>query len=247
MIALFYSKIVCLQRSLPPRWNLAKRVEQPVLSRSRQTRLHRLLEMTRHLAQMPRAHMRPPAPLPTVIGAGAVAVGGHFKPRPSGPKLWPEIVRPAGRRPTCTWTKSSVSWPRGSGPARGAGPGRGDGLLHVILDGTIIESDRCRGPVISAEGELIDLWYSGKANVHGGGNMQFVATFGGSRRVLPTQNPGRCTTRPLAHSPSRHYQPGQDRRHRSRRPGLDHFEHGYITWKSLRSLHCDIPGRSVRP
>jgi hypothetical protein len=31
----------------------------------------------------------------------------------------------------------------------------------VILDGTIIESDRCCEPVISAKGEGIDLWYSG--------------------------------------------------------------------------------------
>ena len=35
--------------------------------------------------------------------------------------------------------------------------------LMVILDGTIIESDRCREPVLSVKGEVIDLWYSGKA------------------------------------------------------------------------------------
>ena len=35
---------------------------------------------------------------------------------------------------------------------------RCDGLPHVILGGTIIEPDRCREPVISAKGEVIDLW-----------------------------------------------------------------------------------------
>ena len=38
-----------------------------------------------------------------------------------------------------------------------------EGLPHVILDGTIIESDRCREPVLSVKGEVIDLWCSGKA------------------------------------------------------------------------------------
>jgi hypothetical protein len=40
---------------------------------------------------------------------------------------------------------------------------RDEGLPHVTLDGTVIESDRCREPVLSAKGEVIDLWYSGKA------------------------------------------------------------------------------------
>ncbi len=39
---------------------------------------------------------------------------------------------------------------------------------HVILDGTVIEADRCREPAISTSGEVIDLWYSGKAHCHGG-------------------------------------------------------------------------------
>jgi hypothetical protein len=47
------------------------------------------------------------------------------------------------------------------------------GLPHVILDGTIIESDRCREPALSAKGEVIDLWYSGKAHAHGG-NIQAI-------------------------------------------------------------------------
>jgi hypothetical protein len=37
------------------------------------------------------------------------------------------------------------------------------GFSHVILDGKIIASDRCKEPAISVKGEVIDLWYSGKA------------------------------------------------------------------------------------
>jgi len=48
-----------------------------------------------------------------------------------------------------------------------------EGLPYVILDGTIIEADRCREKAISVNGEVIDLWYSGKAGTHGG-NIQAV-------------------------------------------------------------------------
>jgi hypothetical protein len=48
-----------------------------------------------------------------------------------------------------------------------------EGFSHVILDGTIIEPDRCKEPAISVKGEVIDLWYSGKAHTHGG-NIQAV-------------------------------------------------------------------------
>ena len=47
------------------------------------------------------------------------------------------------------------------------------GFSHVILDGKIIPSDRCKEPAISVKGEVIDLWYSGKAHTHGG-NIQAV-------------------------------------------------------------------------
>jgi DDE superfamily endonuclease len=42
------------------------------------------------------------------------------------------------------------------------------GFSHVILDGKIIACDRCKEPTISVKGEVIDLWYSGKAHTHGG-------------------------------------------------------------------------------
>ena len=38
----------------------------------------------------------------------------------------------------------------------------------MILDGKIIEADRCREKTISVKGEVIDLWYSGEAHAHGG-------------------------------------------------------------------------------
>ena len=50
---------------------------------------------------------------------------------------------------------------------------RTTGFSHVILDGKIIPSDRCKEPAVSVKGEVIDLWYSGKAHAHGG-NIQAV-------------------------------------------------------------------------
>jgi hypothetical protein len=38
-----------------------------------------------------------------------------------------------------------------------------EGLGHVILDGKVIPCDRCKEPAVSVKGEVIDLWYSGKA------------------------------------------------------------------------------------
>jgi hypothetical protein len=39
----------------------------------------------------------------------------------------------------------------------------GEGLAHVILDGKVIPCDRCKEPAVRVKGEVIDLWYSGKA------------------------------------------------------------------------------------
>ena len=38
-----------------------------------------------------------------------------------------------------------------------------EGSSHVILDGKIISCDRCKEPTLSVRGQVIDLWYSGKA------------------------------------------------------------------------------------
>ncbi|MBN6054652.1 IS5/IS1182 family transposase [Nonomuraea sp. RK-328] len=49
-----------------------------------------------------------------------------------------------------------------------------DGLAHVILDGTLIATDRCAEQTISIKGEPIDVWYSGKAHQHAG-NLQALS------------------------------------------------------------------------
>jgi hypothetical protein len=63
------------------------------------------------------------------------------------------------------------------------------GFSHVILDGTIIPSDRCKEPAISVKGEVIDLWYSGKAHTHGG-NVQAVLAPGGFPLWVSDVQPG---------------------------------------------------------
>ena len=55
-----------------------------------------------------------------------------------------------------------------------------EGFSHVILAGTVIACDRCKEPAVSVKGEIIDLWYSGRAHAHGG-NIQAVSPPTGSR------------------------------------------------------------------
>jgi hypothetical protein len=50
---------------------------------------------------------------------------------------------------------------------------RAEGWAYVILDGKVIDTDRCRAKTISRKGEQIDLWYSGKKHDFGG-NIQAV-------------------------------------------------------------------------
>jgi hypothetical protein len=50
---------------------------------------------------------------------------------------------------------------------------RDEGCTHVILDGKIIDTDRCREKTVSRKGEVIDVWYSGKHHDFGG-NIQAV-------------------------------------------------------------------------
>jgi hypothetical protein len=63
------------------------------------------------------------------------------------------------------------------------------GFSHVILDGKIIPADRCKEPAISVKGEVIDLWYSGKAHCHGG-NIQAVTAPGGFPLWISEVEPG---------------------------------------------------------
>lgn len=52
------------------------------------------------------------------------------------------------------------------------------GLPHVILDGTLISSDRCSGKKTSRKGAEIDKWYSGKAHEHAGLVQGLIAPSG---------------------------------------------------------------------
>jgi len=64
-----------------------------------------------------------------------------------------------------------------------------EGFSHVILDGKVIPADRCKEPTFSVKGEVIDLWYSGKAHTHGG-NIQAVLAPGGFPLWVSDVEPG---------------------------------------------------------
>jgi hypothetical protein len=65
----------------------------------------------------------------------------------------------------------------------------GAGFSHVILDGKVIPADRCKEPAVSVKGEVIDLWYSGKAHAHGG-NVQAVCAPDGFPLWVSDVEPG---------------------------------------------------------
>lgn len=48
-----------------------------------------------------------------------------------------------------------------------------EGWSHVILDGKVVDADRCGAKTTSKKGKQIDLWYSGKTHDFGG-NIQAV-------------------------------------------------------------------------
>jgi hypothetical protein len=70
-----------------------------------------------------------------------------------------------------------------------------DGWAYVILDGKIVDTDRCRAKTTSRKGEEIDLWYSGKKHDFGG-NIQAVMRPDGCRSGSVRSNPDRFTTSP---------------------------------------------------
>ena len=43
-----------------------------------------------------------------------------------------------------------------------------EGVPYLILDGKVVDADRCREKTLSRKGEAIDLWYSGKTHDFGG-------------------------------------------------------------------------------
>jgi DDE superfamily endonuclease len=64
-----------------------------------------------------------------------------------------------------------------------------EGLPHVILDGKVVLADRCGEKTVSVKGEVIDLWYSGKAHSHGG-NIQAVSAPDGFPLWVSDAEPG---------------------------------------------------------
>ena len=46
-----------------------------------------------------------------------------------------------------------------------------EGAPYLILDGKVVDTDRCREKTLSRKGKDIDLWYSGKTHDFGG-NIQ---------------------------------------------------------------------------
>jgi hypothetical protein len=63
------------------------------------------------------------------------------------------------------------------------------GFSHLILDGKIIPAGRCKEKTISVKGQVIDLWYSGKAHTHGG-SIQAVTTPSGFPLWVCEAEPG---------------------------------------------------------
>jgi hypothetical protein len=64
---------------------------------------------------------------------------------------------------------------------------KGQGFSHVILDGKIIPCDRCKEPAVSVKGQVIDLWYSGKAHTHGGNIQAILAPDGFPLWISPAE------------------------------------------------------------
>jgi hypothetical protein len=74
---------------------------------------------------------------------------------------------------------------------------RETGWSHVILDGKIIPADRCKEPAASVKGQVIDLWYSGKASARPtatAATSKPSSPRTDSRCGPPVPSPARCTT-----------------------------------------------------
>jgi hypothetical protein len=62
-------------------------------------------------------------------------------------------------------------------------------LAHLVLDGKIFDSDRCRIKTVSVNGETIDAWYSGKTHDFGA-NVQALFEPGGLPIWTSDSEPG---------------------------------------------------------
>ncbi|WP_406157121.1 IS5/IS1182 family transposase [Streptomyces sp. NBC_01005] len=66
---------------------------------------------------------------------------------------------------------------------------RREGMTHVALDGTLIESDRVAGTHLNAEGKEVDIWYSAKHKAFGA-NVQFLPAPDGTPLWVSDAEPG---------------------------------------------------------
>jgi hypothetical protein len=93
-----------------------------------------------------------------------------------------------------------------------------EGCSHVILDGKIVDTDRCGEKTISRKGEVIDVWYSGKRHDFGG-NIQAVMRPDGLPIWVGTRPDMRAGARPrrtVRRSRPRPAHPGRPRLQRRR-------------------------------
>src|SRR6266545_3277879 len=62
-------------------------------------------------------------------------------------------------------------------------------MSHLVLDGTLIATDRVAGIHVSSKGKEVDTWYSGKHRVFGA-NVQFLAAPDGTPLWVSDAEPG---------------------------------------------------------
>ena len=75
------------------------------------------------------------------------------------------------------------------------------GWSHVVLDGTVIRTDRCAETTVSTKGETINAWYSGKHRAPGG-NVQAVIRPDGQPVGGRRSHPATATTSPWPTAPT---------------------------------------------
>ena len=71
----------------------------------------------------------------------------------------------------------------------------GEEVPYLILDGKVVDTDRCREKTLSRKGMVIDLWYAGKTHDFGG-NIQALFYRPGSRCGSPMCFRAMCMTWP---------------------------------------------------
>jgi DDE superfamily endonuclease len=118
-------------------------------------------------------------------GAGAALVPRPDRPRGAGPRS----RHLAGHRYRYLEEVTAVLAGQAPGLRQALERASDEGVSHVILDGAVIPADRCRQKTVSVRGEVIDLWYSGKAHTHGA-NIQAVIAPDGFPLWVSQAEPG---------------------------------------------------------